>query len=208
MSLLAHLSSRATGHITGATRQVVPLCLADPALLHEIAAGLAAHDVMRQADCAEVMTMTAEQQPDLVAPFASELLPLLDVRATRARWEAMHALALVADRIPDVLMPALPQIRGIIQRDGSIIVRDYAVDALARIAAVDDATAARVYPLLLEALDAWDGRHAARALPGLMQVGLRLPAERGRISAVAAPFLDHPKAVVRKAARALQKALA
>lgn len=208
MPLVDQLSSKASGHITGATRQVVPLCLADPALLHEIAAGLAERDVLRQADCAEVMTMTAEQRPDLVTPFAAQLLPLLASRATRVRWEAMHALALVADRVPITLVPALPQLQAIIQQDKSIIVRDYAVDALARLATVDDATTARVYPLLLEALAAWEGRHAGRALPGLAEVGRRLPAERAAILAVAAPFLDHPKGVVRKAAKTLQKTLA
>lgn len=207
MTLLDQLSSKAAGHITGATRQAVPLCLADPALLHEIAAGLAGRDVMRQADCAEVMTMIAEQRPDLVAPFAAQLLPLLASRATRARWEAMHALALVADHVPETLIPALPQLREIIRQDKSIIVRDYAVDALARLATVDDATAARVYPLLLEALASWNGRHAGCALPGLAAVGQRLPAERAAIIAVAAPFLDHPKGVVRKAAKTLQKTL-
>jgi len=45
-------------------------------------------------------------------------------------------------------------------------------------------------------------------LPGLAEVGRRLPAERAAILAVAAPFLDHPKGVVRKAAKTLQKPLA
>lgn len=208
MTLLDQLSSKTSGHKTGATRWVTPFCLADPALLHEIAAGLRQPDALLQADCAEVLTMTAEQRPDLVAPFAADLLPLLDARATRARWEAMHALALIADRVSEVLTPALPQIRAIIQRDGSIIVRDYAVDALARYAAVDAAAALRVYPLLLEALDAWEGRHAGRALPGLTRVGQQLPDLRPAILAAAAPFQDSGKAVVRKAAKILQKALA
>lgn len=207
MTLLDQLSSKASGHKTGATRRVTPLCLADPALLHEIAAGLQQPDALRQADCAEVMTMTAAQRPELVAPFAAALLPLLDARATRARWEAMHALALVADRVPEVIGPTLPRLERLFQQDGSIIVRDYALDAVANYAGTSATAARQAYPVLLDALQRWEGRHVGHALPGLARVGQQLPDLRAAILAAAAPFLDHPKAVVRKAAKTLHKAL-
>ena len=87
-------------------------------------------------DCAEVMTEVAKVPPEWVAPYAPLLPELLAHKKTRVRWEAMHALALVAAHIPESVCPLLPRLDGLIHNDESTIVRDHAIDAVANYAQV------------------------------------------------------------------------
>ena len=61
-------------------------CLVTPKLLKEIVAGLAGREAALIGDCAEVLTEVARKRPDLVAPFASKLVPLLVPKTTCVRW--------------------------------------------------------------------------------------------------------------------------
>jgi hypothetical protein len=207
MTILDQLSSQVGERTQAANRKVVTHCLTQPASLAEVAEGFKAKDAALLGDCAEVMTQVAEQQPTLVAPYAKGLLALLAHKTTRVRWEAMHALALVAAHAPKVMRTALPRLEEIIHTDPSIIVRDYAVDALGNYAATGKAAAEKTYPLLKEALTLWEGKHAGHALKGLANVSIAAPYLRDEIRACGFPYLDHGKGVIRKAAKALMKAI-
>jgi len=171
------------------------------------AANLNDKDAAVVGDCAEVLTHLAEEHPDWIAPYAPTLTALLAHRKTRVRWEAMHALAFVARSAPEVIATLLPRLCSIIQEDTSIIVRDYAINALSNYATLNAQTAAEAYPLLQEALVAWEGRHAGHALPGLAHVAAHLPEHREDIRAAIQPCLEDKRAVVRKAAKAALKAI-
>jgi len=206
-AILDQLSSRSGDRSEAANLTVVAQCRADPTLVANGAAGLADKDAAVVGDCAEVLTHLAEEHPDWVSPHAPALAALLAHKKTRVRWEAMHALAFVAGSVPDVIADLLPRLRCIIQEDASIIVRDYAVDALSNYASVNAQTAAEVYPLLQESLVAWEGRHAGHALPGLVHVAVHLPERRADIQVAIQPCLEHPRAAIRKAAKAALKAI-
>ncbi len=110
MGVLQQLSSQAGDRSEYSNRKVALRCLDQPELLAEIAAGLDSRDVKLVGDCAEVLTMVAETRPDLIAPYAKKLAVLLAHKTTRVRWEAMHALALVASQVPRVIASLLPRL--------------------------------------------------------------------------------------------------
>jgi hypothetical protein len=206
MSILSQLSSQVGNRSTKSNLRVSAGCLAQPALLDEVVGGLASKDAALAGDCAEVFTEVAKVNPDLVVPYAEALSALLTHRQTRVRWEAMHALALVAANAPRVITSLLPRLRDIIHRDSSVIVRDYAVDALGNYAKTSKEAAEAAHPILVEALALWNGKQAARALHGLANVVSAVPSLSGQLRIVAAGYEDSGRGVVRKAAKELIKA--
>jgi len=210
MSVVDQLSSRSGDRTEAANRAVAARCLADRALLGQVAAVLDVEDVLRVdhrllGDCAEVCTMVAEERPDLVAPHAAVLPPLLAHKKARVRWESLHALALVAALVPDVIAALLPRLHEIILSDASVITRDCAVLALGHYATTGEAAARAAYAILCDALTAFDGKQAGRALDAFGQVAAAAPDLAPDIRAHAARFLDHPRPVVRRSATRLLK---
>lgn len=205
MDLLDQLSSAMGTRTQEANERAAAACLAcqDSTLIERIASGLTAREVRLIGDCAEVMTKVAEVRPELVAPFAPRLLALLPHRNGRVRWEAAHALALVASRVPDRIAAALPDLAEIIRGDKSVIVRDYLLDAVAGYAGTSARAASEALPILRDGLRLFARKHAARVLRGLVGVRASHPALADEIHALAEPFRDDPRAGVRKAAAQL-----
>lgn len=206
MALLAQLSSQVGDRTQQSNLKVVARCLAEPALLDEIAAGLTSQDAPLLGDCAEVMTETAETRPDLVAPYIHALIPLLTHKTTRVRWEAMHAIGLVAALRPDVMEGLLPRLRTLMRTDTSVIVRDWATHAVGAYAQTSEHAARLAYPMLTEMLTLWHSKQAGQALRGLANVVRQAPDLAGELHAVAAHYDAIGRHVVRQAARALMKA--
>ncbi len=207
MSILSQLSSQTGDRSEYSNRKVVLQCLDDPDLLSEIAEGLQSKNAALLGDCAEVFTMVAEQQSEWVLPYAQALPGLLRHKNTRVRWEAMHALALLAPSAPALIDPLLTELGESIQDDRSVIVRDYAVDALANYAASSTSAAEKAYPLLKKALTTWEGKQAAHALKGLVNVVTVLPLLADDALPIAEEYAQSDRSVVRKAAKSLLKAI-
>ena len=202
MSVLERLSSARGDSTEASNKAVAAEALASPGLLDGVAAGLeeAAADHRLLGDCVEVFTEVAKEQPSLVAPYAEHLISLLGHKDTRVRWEATHAIALVAALVPEQIAPLLPDLMAKIERDRSVIVRDCAVIALGEYGRSGPEAAREVYPLLREALEAWDGRHARWALVGMANLLAVEPALGPEVAAAAATCLEHKRANVRRLA--------
>ena len=207
MSVLEQLSSAIGDRSEAANKRVIAQCLQHPELLAEIDQGLDSSDRRLLADCAEVMTEVAAEQPEWVAPYAERLAPLLRHKAGRVRWEAMRGIARVAVHVPDLIERLLPDLRAIVQSDKSVIMRDGAVDALARYACLGPREAGQAYPALCDALEAFAGKQAHHAMPGLACVAQFLPAHHEVIRAGAETFLESERTVVRRAAKRLLQTL-
>lgn len=201
MSDLGPLSSQIGQRSEAANREAAGRCLANPALLEEVAFGLGHGNAAVVGDSAEVMTMVAQAAPRLVAPFAGRLVPLLEHNATRVRWEAMHALALVAGLRPEVIAGLLPRLGTLLATDASVIVRDYATEALGNFAGSGPTAAEQALPYLRQALEVAGGKHAGRTLDGLAKAVGAAPGLTGELVPLAERYLDHERGVVRKAAR-------
>jgi hypothetical protein len=207
MGILDQLSSRVSDRSAQSNLKAAARCLKQPALLREIAVGLRGQDAALVGDCAEVLTEVAKEKPDLVAPYAVDLAPLASHATTRVRWEALHALALVAALDTRVIATLLPRLDEIIRLDGSVIARDYAVDAVGRYAGSEASAARAAYPLLMEALTAWNGKQASHALNGLANAVAADAGMGEELRAIAARYIESDSGVVRKAAKALMKSI-
>ena len=207
MSILTQLSSQTGDRSEYSNRKVVVQCLEDPDLLVEIAAGLKEADAAVVGDCAEVLTKVAEEQPTWVVPYLKALSDLLIHKNTRVRWEAMHALALIAADTPSSIAPLLLVLMEKIRNDPSVIVRDYATDAIANYASTSIFAAECAYPLLMATLTLWEGKQAGHALLGLAQVARLVPAKSRELRGTAEFYLHSERAVVRKAAKELLKVI-
>ncbi len=207
MSILQLLSSQTGDRTEYSNRRVVVQCLDDPDLLLEIVEGLQLPDLALVGDCAEVLTHVAEDHPGWVAPYAANLAPLLRSKNTRVRWEAMHALALVAHLSPHTIGSIMPSLAELLRTDKSVIVRDYATDALAGFASTSKIAAQAAYPLLVEMLTLWNGKQAGHALLGLIQVDRQLPEKNIELRSIAGKYVTFPRPVIRKAAKTLLKHL-
>ncbi|MFN8526526.1 MAG: hypothetical protein U0821_25775 [Chloroflexota bacterium] len=205
-SILATLASQVGDRDFAANRAAAERCLASPSLLDDIDRGLGSRDPKLAADCAEVLTVVGQTRPELLAPFVDSLIARLDARPTRLRWEAMHALALVAGHVPAKIEPLLPRLFDIFSADQSIIVRDRAVEAVGRFAGAGAREAALALEWLDRSLRLWDGRQAGPALIGLREVVLQRPDLGARMRDIGQRYLDFsgfPKGAVRQAAKRL-----
>lgn len=205
MSILDQLSSQVGDRTEKSNLRVALQCSANPALLDEIAGGLKSDDAALAGDCAEVMTKLAEEKPEWVAPYAGALAALVTHKTRRVRWESIHALALTAALVPKTIARLLPRLAEIIRSDSSVIVRDYAIDAVGNYAGTSKRAARAAYPILVEALTVWGGKHAAHALRGLGNVARAAPDLAGEVQSLALRYHDAGRSVVRQAARALLK---
>lgn len=205
MTVVARLSSQVGSRSEDGNIGVAQLCLRDPDQLRDIALRLTDRDVQLAGDCAEVMTKVAERNPGLVAPHVDVLYSLLDHKNGRVRWEAAHAVALVAREVPEFIGGKLRRLGEITASDKSVIVRDYVLDAIAAYGATSARAAVLAFPLLESGLTAWESKHAARVLRGLEDVAVMAPRLANRIRRLAEPFEQHSRPGVRKAAKALSK---
>ncbi|MFL5753583.1 MAG: hypothetical protein ACJ76F_09260 [Bacteroidia bacterium] len=207
MNILDELSSRKGTRKDAPNRKVAHKCIMHPELLKTIAAHLHSDDLKLAADCAEVLTETAKEKPELVAKYAKRLIPLLKSKHTFARFESMHCMKLIAHLVPATIESILPELKEAIAKDQSIIVRDRAIETLSTYAAVSKATAAKAYPYLLEAVHKWGDRHAHQAMSGFASVAKYIPASVPQIKKTAETFTESERAVVKKAALKLLKSL-
>jgi hypothetical protein len=67
--------------------------------------------------------------------------------------------------------------------------------------------AARVLPILIHSLDAFGSKHAARVLDGLQGLAAADPNLADDVHECALRFSDYPRPAIRRAARALLRAL-
>lgn len=183
-------------------------CLESPGLLEEVASGLRAKNVRAARDCAEVMVLVARQRPLLVAPYFDDLRAALESRNARVRWGAMGAIAEIAQFVPMRIESLLPRIESIAVDDRSVSVRDLAVQALGNYAGTGPTAARTVLPLLERAVAVHSGRHAAKALSGLLMAGYHVPELADRIVALARKFESDSRPSVTKAVRRILLQLA
>jgi hypothetical protein len=207
MTILNQLASQIGQRSEQANHRVAAMILNEPQLMDEIVVGLHSKDAGLLADCAEICTMLAESEPGLVAPYAEQLIPLLQHKKTRVRWEAMHALALITPLVVALINEHFSTIKRLFIEDKSVIVRDYAVVCAGNLAAGGREYAQRVFPFLKESLTAYHTKHAKLGLIGLGQAAPFLKGHTGELIDLANLYLQHVKPSVKQAARQLKKVL-
>jgi hypothetical protein len=151
--------------------------------------------------------MVAQVDPDLVAPYTKFIVPLLDHKKARVRWEAMHALALVAHMVPKEIDKILHRIDEIIHNDPSVIARDWAIQAVGNYAGTGKKAAEKAYPILVNSIPVREYRHAHHSMRGLKEVARMIPESRVELEKIGMEFMDSKRGVLKKAARELLKGI-
>ena len=204
MEILNQLSSRKGDKTEDSNKIVAEQCIANSRLLAEIATGLEDNDKKLQADCMEVFTLVAEKKPEYVVPYADDyIVPLLYSKQTKTRWEAAHTLSFIAEKIPDVILSILPTLQSLIEKDKSAIVRDYAIDTVAKYAKVSVETADKAYELLKYALELWGEKHARQVFRGFNYVLDKCMDYKAEINSFVQPYLSANKKIVASEAKKL-----
>jgi len=203
MGIIDQLSSKTGDRTEVSNIKAAIRCLENPELLTCISEMLTGSDEKLAADCAEVMTKVAEEKPALIAPYAGELIKLLQHKHTKARWEAIHALSLIVEHVKEDIKQILTLIKNIISTDKSTIARDFAVDIAANYAKCGKEEAEIAFPILKEALYVWEGKHAGHALNGMIYANGLLDGYRDELLQIGHDFSSNSRGVVQKAAKKL-----
>ncbi|MBN2486179.1 MAG: hypothetical protein JXB34_09415 [Bacteroidales bacterium] len=206
MELLKLLSSKQGDTTEKSNRIVAELCIKNPKLIAEISSGFINEDKKLQSDSIEVFTMIAEEHPDLIVPYADKILPLLANKQTKTRWEAVHTLSYIADKVPEIIGSVLPELQYLVEKDNSTIVRDYTLDTIANYAKINKESAIKAFAILKSALALWEEKHAKQVFKGFNHIIDINPSYKAEIGKMAQPYLGAKKNIVAKeAARIIKK---
>ena len=198
MEILNQLSSQKGDKTEDSNKIVAEKCIADPRMLAEIAVGLVETQCIAslRSDCMEVFTLVSEKKPELIVQYADNILPLLSSKETKIRWEAIHTLSYIAEKIPDIIFSILPVLQSLIEKDKSTIVRDYTIDAIANYAKISVKTSEESYELLKFALDLWGEKHAKQVFRGFNYVLDNCSNYKADIKLLVQPYLSATKKIV------------
>jgi len=205
MEILNQLSSQKGDKTEDSNKIVADKCIANPRLLAEIAIGLEDKDKKLQSDCIEVFTLVSEKKPELIVLYAENILPLLYSKETKTRWEAVHTLSFIADKIPEIIFSVLPALQSLIEKDKSTIVRDYAMDTVANYAKVSAETSEKSYEILKFALELWGEKHAKQVFKGFNNVLNNCSDYNAEINLLVQPYLSANKKIVATEAKKIIK---
>lgn len=207
MSIIDQVSSRVGDKTENSNIKVALQCIDSPQLLSVMVSALSDKDEKLVGDCTEVFTKVAEEKPNLIVPYASNITDLLRHKSSRVRWEAAHALALIAEHIENLIGSEIQFISELIKKDKSVIVRDYSIDIIAKYAKCGEEQARIAFPILKESLYLWEGKHAAHAINGFINITEVMHDYDDELMQIGIDFSASKKGVVAKSAKALVKAM-
>lgn len=205
MDIIKQLSSQQGDRTSFSNKEVAAICIDNPHLLKEIAKHLDEDDQGIKNDTAEVMTVVAETDPQLIVPFVEKLIAQFFVSIKKARWECAHAIALIAELIPDQIEQHLDKFAEIICTDKSVIVRDFIFLAVSIYATSSNQAAESTLKIILKADEVWAERHAKQVLIGLQHIVKQLPKSHLIAKEISNKYSVAKKAVHQKEAKKLLK---
>lgn len=207
MSILQQLSSQTGNRSEQPNRKVADQCIKHPELLLEIVAELKSKDAKLLGDCAEVMTFVAETNPELVSIYFNDLHPLIKHKNGRVKWEAMHAISLIAHLVPDHIFSILVELDDILHKEQGVIVRDYATQTICNFAQTGKDAAGIAYPVMNEILHFWGERHASRVIESFAKLYVLLPGLKNELISVVSEYENSSRGIIKKAVAKLKKAI-
>lgn len=208
MSILNKLSSMSNEKPTIANKLVSNECISNPELIEEIVNNINSKNHKLAFDCAEVLTMIAEYNPNLILPYTESIFKYLKHKKSNIRWEIAHSLALSSHLKGKFINEKIDEILEVIAQDDSIVVRDYAIDILVGYALIGEHEAITVYPYLVKSLSVHNARHAGHVIDGFVNVVKKTNIYNNEILELLEPFLEDKKKVVVQKAKRLTKLIA
>ena len=132
-------------------------------------------------ESAVTITKVADWDPEVVWPYLNVVIRGMKSPYDRVRRESIDTLMHLFWVDPSAISAHLPQLSYVIKHDPDLVVRNHAIDAVNTYGSLSFSTARRVLPILLRAAESRDGKHAARAMGGILE---NLPALRGDFPAI------------------------
>jgi len=206
MSIVDQLASRQGVLGAEPNKAVARRCLDDPRLLAELRPHLQSKDRRLQGDVAEVFTEVARLRPDLVVPYADDLLALLITRNNRALWEMLAGLAIIAGQVADKVYAYRERLLPL-AKTSSVIVVDGAIRTLAQVAAANSTYAQAIVPELLTLLHTCIPRDLPRYGEYIQPAVLAHPELRAEMQAILESRLSEGNASAQARVRRLLKSL-
>ena len=204
MNLINQLSTSLKTKNEAPNRRAADVILKNPQRVNEIIGGISEAAPALLGDCIEVLTLVAEQQPELITPYADVIIPFLQHQKTRVRWETIHCLAYLAESIPGKIKNILPVIEDLIRQDESTIVRDYAVTTLGNYGKTSFQAANKVFPILKMAINIREGKHAKLVLEAFVKMSVFLDSERDYLNRISEVYLADHRSPVKKGAKQIK----
>jgi hypothetical protein len=115
--------------------------------------------------------------------------------------------ALTAHLNADAILQQLNIYTTILHKDSSTIVRDYAIDCLGNAATANDQAAAKVLPVLKNAVEQWEDKHLSRILGAMARIAIASPVLAIEVLKYGEEYSNHAKGSVQKAAKKLVNAV-
>jgi len=138
--------------------------------IREIADNLGHKNPNVQSDCLKVLYEIGYLAPDLIADYVAQFLALLRHKNNRMVWGGMIALATIAELRPTEIWNDVDAVIDAVNY-GTVITEVWGIRTLAKVAAADEAYRQRLFPLLIQYLDACLPRdvpvHAESILPAV-----------------------------------------
>lgn len=131
----------------------------DRKAVEELVAFIASGSKAIRADVIKTLYEIGDARPELISPYATTFLGLLDSKDNRMQWGAMMALSAITELEPKLVFTALPKILDVAKK-GSVITRDHAVKILSTLSGIKQ-YADKTFPLLLDEI----GRAPINQLP-------------------------------------------
>jgi hypothetical protein len=104
---------------------------------------------------------------------------------------------------PIAISTNLPRLSYVIKHDPDLVVRNHAIDAVVKYGSLTTSAGRRVQPILMRAVESWDGKNAARAMKGLLRILYALQDDFPAIHAMAERHLNDRRDTVQRLANGL-----
>lgn len=160
-------------------------------------------DRMEASESAVAITQVAAQRPELVWPYRDVVVRGMKSRYDRVRRESIDTLTQLFRVDPVAISSNLPRLSYVLKHDPDLVVRNHAIDALVVYGSLTTSAGRRVYPILMRAVESWDGKNAPRALKGLLRLLSALQDDYPAIRAMAERYENDSRYSVERIAGAL-----
>ena len=180
--------------------------LHDPGCLAAVAFELYADTALERANAARILRFVSRKRPELLVPYAGDLLVALDRPERRTRLDAVRSLESLVCIVPEALAAGAGEVAVSLHDPNSARVRRGAFRVLATLVGECPDHAPVVWPWLDEALRV---NHGDEAYPALLQAALGDALEvapheaRVRLARLAALDVGDSRPAVRRIARRL-----
>jgi hypothetical protein len=160
-------------------------------------------DRMAASESAVAITQVAAQRPDVVWPYRDAVVRGMRSPYDRVRRESIDTLTHLFHVDPIAISANLPRLSYLLKHDPDLVVRNHAIDAVVTYGSLTTSAGRRVLPILMRAVESWNGKNAPRAMKGLLRILPALHDDFPSIHALAERHLNDRRATVQRMAGGL-----